>query len=70
MTFEFKGFAQGLLSGEAFSQIEAELESAVKDKEAPPTAEAAATLGAGGEQEGVLAGARWPAMPRGLDRRA
>lgn len=49
MTFEFKGFAQGLLSGEAFSQIEAELESAVKDKEAPPTAEAAATLGAGGE---------------------
>lgn len=29
----FKGFAQNLLSGEAFSQIEAELESAVKDKE-------------------------------------
>ena len=44
--FAFKGFAQNLLSGEAFASIEAELESAVKDKdvdaEPPPPSSAAA----------------------------
>ena len=39
MTGMMKGFAQNLLSGEAFSQIEAELESALKDKDGPSHAD-------------------------------